>query len=217
MKKSAQPLHLTYSDAPFVEEFINRFGTGFAELMSFASHYYRRRGSASIPNWEDYCYLPVNVAVGYCKELGMDDHTAAFNAKLLATAQAFLASHLMVRMDVRESRAAWRDHPCTGVIPFDDLMNVPTFGYVSNDFRIPAAPINDMADGKRHGVQQDDAGDRHTTQRHHQHQDRVVTSVTGPNRMAPATATPASATVITGIKPGLALQDTTARCRQLPR
>ena len=53
---------------------------------------------------------------------------AAFNAKLLAAAQAFLASHLMVRMDVRELRAAWQD-PCTGAIPYDDLMNVPTFGY----------------------------------------------------------------------------------------
>ena len=128
MKRSAPPLHLTYSGAPFVEEFINRFGTGFPEVITHALNCYRQRGSAAIPNWEDYCYLPVNVAVGYCEKLGMDDHSAAFNAKLLAAAQAFLASHLMLRMDDRELRAAWRD-PCTGAIPFDDLMNVPTFGY----------------------------------------------------------------------------------------
>ena len=51
-----------------------------------------------------------------------------FNAKLLAAAQAFLASHVMVRMDVRELHAAWQD-PCTWAIPYDDLMNVRTFGY----------------------------------------------------------------------------------------
>ena len=128
MKKSTKPLHLTYSEAPFVEEFINRFGTGFHDAISYASMCYRQRGSASLPNWKDFCYLPVNVAVGYCLRLGMDDRTAAFNAKLLAAAQAFLASHLMVRMDMRELRAAWQD-PCTGAIPYDDLMNVPTFGY----------------------------------------------------------------------------------------
>ena len=128
MKKSTKPLHLTYSEAPFVEEFINRFGTGFHEGIRYASWCYRVRGSASYPNWEGFCYLPVNVAVGYCLQLGMDDQAAAFNAKLLAAAQAFLASHLMVRMDVQELRTAWQE-PCTGAIPYDDLMNVPTFGY----------------------------------------------------------------------------------------
>lgn len=128
MKRSRRSLNLSYADAPFAEEFINRFGTGFPELLTHASDWYRRRGSAAIPHWEDYCYLPVNVAVGYCQDLGMDDRTAAFNAKLLATAQAFLASQLMIRMDAAALRAAWHD-PCTGAIPIDDLMNMPTFGY----------------------------------------------------------------------------------------
>jgi hypothetical protein len=128
MKKTARRLHLPYPGEPFIEEFINRFGTGFPGMIRYASNCYRQRGSASIPNWEDFCYLPVNVAVGYCLDLGMDDQDAAFNAKLLAAAQAFLASHIILRMDVRELRAAWHD-PCTGAIPYDDLMNVPTFGY----------------------------------------------------------------------------------------
>jgi hypothetical protein len=141
MKKSAKPLHLPYPGEPFIEEFINRFGIRFHDVMSYASNCYRQRGSASIPNWEDFCYLPVNVAVGYCLELGMNDQNAAFNAKLLAAAQAFLASQLIVRMDIRELRAAWQD-PCTGVIPYDDLMNVPTFGYY-----LDLAPIEAEAHG----------------------------------------------------------------------
>jgi hypothetical protein len=141
MKRSRRSIRLSYANAPFVEEFINRFGTGFPELLAHASDWYLRRGSAMIPNWEDYCYLPVNVAVGYCKDLGMDDRTAAFNAKLLATAQAFLASQLMIRVDATALRAAWHD-PCTGAIPFEDLMNMPTFGYY-----IDLTPIEEEAHG----------------------------------------------------------------------
>ena len=128
MKKSPHQNSLHYPGAPFVEEFINRFGIGIPGLISHASNCYRERGIAPIPNWQDFCYLPVNVAVGYCQELGLDDETASFNAKLMATAQAFLASQLALKIDVTELRAAWSD-PCTGPIPFDDLMNVPTFGY----------------------------------------------------------------------------------------
>jgi hypothetical protein len=141
MKRSRRSLNLSYANAPFAEEFINRFGTGFPDLLKHASDWYRRRGSATIPNWEDYCYLPVNVAVGYCLDLGMDDRTAALNAKLLATAQAFLASQLMIRVDATALRAAWHD-PCAGAIPFDDLMNMPTFGYY-----IDLTPIEEEAHG----------------------------------------------------------------------
>lgn len=128
MKRLAKPLPVSYPGAPFIEEFINRYGTGDPELMIHASQCYRQRGSASIPKWEDYCYLPVNVAVGYCPHHGADELTASFAARLLASAQAFLASQLIVRMDAHEMQAAWHE-PCTGAIPFDDLMNVPTFGY----------------------------------------------------------------------------------------
>ena len=141
MKKSRKSLEITYADAPFVEEFVNRFGTGFPDLVTHAAGWYRKRGSATIPNWEDYCYLPVNVAVGYCEDLGMDDQTAALNAKMLATAQAFLASQVIVRMNATELRTAW-DTPCTGTIPYDDLMNMPTFSYF-----IDLTPIEDEAHG----------------------------------------------------------------------
>ena len=141
MKKAAKPRPIAYPGAPFVEEFINRFGTGDPELMLYASSCYRQRGSASIPSWEDYCYLPVNVAVGYCQQHGLDAQIASFNARLLAAAQAFVASHLIVQMEARELRAAWRE-PCTGAIPFDDLMNVPTFGYY-----VDLTPIEDEAHG----------------------------------------------------------------------
>ena len=88
MKRFPKPRHIRYAGAPFVEEFIERYGTGDPDLMVYASACYRQRGSRSIPMWEDYCYLPVNVAVGYCEYHGADDHSAAFTAKLLASAQA---------------------------------------------------------------------------------------------------------------------------------
>src|SRR5437867_11148318 len=117
MKRFPKPRHIHYAGAPFVEEFIERYGTGDPDLMVYASACYRQRGSRSIPMWEDYCYLPVNVAVGYCEYHGADDHSAAFTAKLLASAQAFLASQLIIRLDERELRDAWHQ-PCSGVIPF---------------------------------------------------------------------------------------------------
>jgi hypothetical protein len=123
------PLHITYPDAPFVEEFIDRYGTSCVELTNWALHCYRQRGTPAVPHWQDFCYLPVNAAVGYCREeWGMDVPEASLKAKYFATAQAFLASHLMIRLDANEVRDAWH-HPCTGVIPFDNLMNVPAFCY----------------------------------------------------------------------------------------
>src|SRR5437867_2245453 len=135
------PLHLEYPDAPFVEEFVSRYGTGWPDLTNHALHCYRQRGQASVSNWEDYCYLPLNAAVGYCEELGMDDRAASRNARLLVTAQAFLASHLIVELNAAELHDAWHQ-PCTGVIPFDDLMNVPTFCYY-----VDLTPIEEEAHG----------------------------------------------------------------------
>ena len=134
------PLQLEYPDAPFVEEFIHRYGTSCVELTNWALHCYRQRGTHAIPHWKDFCYVPVNAAVGYCREeWGMDVPEASLKAKYFTTAQAFLASHLMIRLDAREFRNAWH-HPCTGVIPFDDLMNIPAFCYY-----VDLLPIEDQA------------------------------------------------------------------------
>ena len=44
MKKSREPLKISYADAPFVEEFVNRFGTGFPDLVrnAFGARTYAR-------------------------------------------------------------------------------------------------------------------------------------------------------------------------------
>lgn len=134
------PLHLDYPDAPFVEEFIARYGTSCVKLTNWALHCYRQRGTPAIRQWRDFCYLPVNAAVGYCREeFGMDITAASLNAKYYATAQAFLVSHLMIRLDAHELREAWHD-PCTGVIPFHGLMNIPAFCYY-----IDLSPIENEA------------------------------------------------------------------------
>ena len=123
------PLHLEYPGTPFVEEFIARYGTSCVKLTNWALHCYRQRGTSAIPHWRDFCYVPVNAVVGYCQEeFGMDVTQASLRAKYYATAQAFLASHLMIRLDARELHEAWHN-PCTGVIPFHGLMNVPAFCY----------------------------------------------------------------------------------------
>jgi hypothetical protein len=132
---------LVYPDAPFVEEFVDRFGVRPPGLIWKASHDYRRRGQGSIPRWEHWCYLPVNVAVGYCLGLGMDAEAASLNARYLATAQAFLASQLIVELDATELRETWCA-PTVGPIPFDALTDVPAFCYY-----IDLAPIETEAHG----------------------------------------------------------------------
>jgi len=122
-------LQLEYPDAPFVEEFIHRYGTSCVALTKWALYCYQQRGTPAIPHWKDFCYVPVNAAVSYClEEWGMGISEASVKGRYFATAQAFLASHLMIELDAHELRDAWR-RPCTGAIPFDDLMNIPTFCY----------------------------------------------------------------------------------------
>lgn len=69
------------------------------DLMLHASLCYRQRGTGPVPNWADYCYLPVNAEVGYCQHHGMGPMNASFIGRHLSTAQAFLAAQLIIRMD----------------------------------------------------------------------------------------------------------------------